>query len=66
MISSQLQAGSMPDASTNTITTTKFRTKFRYVVSTTDSGITSRGKCTLRTSDSWSGTDDTDVPVASA
>ena len=66
MISSQLQRGSMPDASTKTITTTKFRTKFRNVVSTTDSGITSRGKCTLRTSDSRSGTEPTAVPVASA
>ena len=45
--------GSTPAASRNANTTTRFRPRLKTAVSTTASGITSRGNCVLRTTDSW-------------
>jgi hypothetical protein len=49
---SHVQRGSMPDARRNTSTTTRFTARLNRLVSTTASGMTSRGNCVLRTTDS--------------
>ena len=63
--SSQLQRGEMPKARMNTNTTTKFRTRLNTLLRTTASGITRRGNCVLRTTDSWFTIELTAVLVAS-
>ena len=55
----------MPYASTNTNTTIRLSTRLKTLVSTTASGMTSRGNCVLRTIASWVRTEPTEVFVAS-
>ena len=47
--SSHVHIGATPKASRNTSTTTRFSPRLNRLVSTTASGITSRGNCVLRT-----------------
>src|SRR5437588_3289710 len=63
--SSQVQVGSTPNASTNTNATRRFGTRLKTLTSTTESGITSRGNCVLRTTASCATIDPTASPVAS-
>ena len=50
--SSHVQVGSMPQARMKMKTTTRLRPRLKRVVSTTASGITSRGNCVFLTTDS--------------
>src|SRR5689334_6511499 len=63
--SSHVHVGDTPEATTNTITTTTFSARLNTLVSTTASGMTSRGNCVFRTIDSWATIDPTALPVAS-
>ena len=63
--SSQVHIGVTPKASMKTKTTIMLRPRVNSVVSTTESGITRRGNCVLRTMPSWPTTEPTEPPVAS-
>src|SRR5215212_4542413 len=62
---SQLQCGPMPQPRMKRKTTTRLSVRLKRLVSTTASGITSRGNCVLRTTDSWLTIELTAVVVAS-
>ena len=55
----------MPQARMNTNTTIRLSPRLKRLVSTTASGITRRGNCVLRTTDSWLTIEVTAVIVAS-
>src|SRR3954447_22037590 len=63
--SAHVQRGSTPSIRMKTKTATMFAARLSSDVTTTDSGITSRGKCILRTSDSRCSTARTDCVVDS-
>src|ERR671925_2208186 len=63
--SSHVHVGEMPATRMKPNTTTRFTAKLNRLVSTTASGITSRGNCVLRTTDSWLTIELTAVTVAS-
>src|SRR5436309_3906859 len=63
--SSQVHRGEIPNPRTNTNTTIRFSSRLNSAVSTTDSGIASRGNCVLRTIPSWLAIEVTPIVVAS-
>src|SRR5271156_3613826 len=65
MSPSQVQVGVTPNARMNANTTTRFGPRLNTLVSTTDSGMTSRGNWVLRTTASRLTIEPTAVEVAS-
>ena len=63
--SSQVHIGSTPNARMNTNATSRFGSRLNRLVSTVASGITRRGNCVLRITDSLPTIDPTAVIVAS-
>src|SRR4051794_15704500 len=62
---SHVHIGEIPKPSMKAKTTTRLGPRLNMLVSTTDSGITRRGNCVLRTMDSWETTELTATVVAS-
>ena len=63
--SSQLHRGSIPKARMKMNATTRFSTRLKSAVRTTDKGMTSRGNCVFRTIASCETIAGTEVLVAS-